>query len=343
MRLKTLLILIKFSLIKFFKEFRACLKREKFYCRSLQGKSQYSLSINSDLTVTCNCSDLWETNQIGDLKTQTLDEIFTSPLVMKFKKRLAGGRLAILDCALCSELRSSKDDIDIWAYKFPRRIIVENTINCHLNCLSCNRDRLRNLRSKNTLTIADIKLVSNILKHTGVKIISYFKQGEPFLSQTIKEEILILKENNPSAIVVSSTNGSAIDTKDKLEAALMLDHIFISLPGIDQGSISRYQRGADFDKSFRVMKEIIKLRGLKKKPVVEWKYVLFRWNDSEGMLLSAIKLAREAKVDVLSFWKTLSPLYGFSYRYYLGYKYFQNFGQHSWKGRKIDFRRLKAE
>jgi hypothetical protein len=51
--------------------------------------------------------------------------------------------------------------------------------------------------------------------------------------------------------------------------------------------------------------------------MVEWKYVVFNWNDRERMLVEAVQRAREAKVDGISFWPTVSPFYGFSWRYML--------------------------
>jgi hypothetical protein len=64
------------------------------------------------------------------------------------------------------------------------------------------------------------------------------------------------------------------------------------------------------------MKELESLklsRGLNK-PVIEWKYILFRWNDNKLLTSKAIRLAKEAKIDRLSFWFTYSPIYGISWK-----------------------------
>jgi hypothetical protein len=50
------------------------------------------------------------------------------------------------------------------------------------------------------------------------------------------------------------------------------------------------------------------------KPVIEWKYILFRWNDNKLLTSNAIRLAKEAKIDRLSFWFTYSPIYGISWK-----------------------------
>jgi len=60
--------------------------------------------------------------------------------------------------------------------------------------------------------------------------ILYFGYGEPFLSPRIHEELSILRDYNPDALITSSTNGRPIDTDQKREAALM--HIAFIYPAL---------------------------------------------------------------------------------------------------------------
>jgi hypothetical protein len=329
-------------ILKIYLEISAFFLRKKFYCLSLQGKSHYGISINCDLSVSCNCADIFGNGIIGNLKHQTLDQIFSSDRVLKFKQRLSRGRLAIIDCATCIELRASKQVPDLKSTGSPEKIIIENTINCPLQCLSCKRERIKKLRTQSSLTSDDIKLLSKTIKNAGVKLIFFFNQGEPFSSDMIKEEITTLRHDNPHVFIKTSTNGMAIDSKEKAEAAQLMDHIIFSLDGPDQKTVSRYQRGINFHVVLNKMKELKELRGSREKPVIEWKYVLFRWNDSPSCLNKAMKLAQEAKIDMISFCKTSYPLYGISYRYYLGFKYFKNIGRPSLKGREVDFRKMQS-
>ena len=323
---------------RFSKEICALIAREAFYCTSLQGEANYGITINSDLTVSCNCSGLYGFGKLGDLRNQTINEILSNETSNCFRAELARGKLPIIDCVACQNLHRSKDVPDINKHEIPKSILLENTVNCNLNCLACKRTSILRNRTKRSMTPDDIEFISLQFKDMGVEKVYYFNQGEPFFSDNIKEEIQSIKRYNPDINLLVSTNGQLLDSKDKQTAALMFDHIFFSIHGSDQESISRYQRGADFKRAYLNMKELIELRGSKKKPVIEWKYVLFRWNDKESLLDNAIVLAKEAKVDILSFWKTTFPAYGISYRYYLGFRYFQEYGVSSWKGREIDFR-----
>jgi hypothetical protein len=72
---------------------------------------------------------------------------------------------------------------------------------------------------------------------------------------------------------------------------------------------------------------------------LEWKYLLFNWNDKRWMIERAIEMAKEAKVDAISFWPTNNPFYGISWRYRLGV--LNDIGVGTWKGREVDLRAVK--
>ena len=52
-------------------------------------------------------------------------------------------------------------------------------------------------------------------------------------------------------------------------------------------------------------------RGLSQ-PLIEWKYLLFNWNDRRPVIDRAIEMAKAAGVDAISFWPTHNPFYGMS-------------------------------
>src|SRR5471030_2386752 len=49
-------------------EMRAKITGQKFYCSALAGDSEYNITINSDLTVSCNCQDYDGSGHLGDLR-----------------------------------------------------------------------------------------------------------------------------------------------------------------------------------------------------------------------------------------------------------------------------------
>tara|TARA_Y100000034_G_C6791921_1_gene354662 strand:- start:334 stop:909 length:576 start_codon:yes stop_codon:yes gene_type:complete len=188
------------------------------------------------------------------------------------------------------------------------------------------------------MSLDDVKFLSEKLKNLDLISIHYYNQGEPFISKNIKKEVSILKKDHPLTEITTSTNGQLIDSDEKRQAAMLFDHIYFSIDGATQDSVEKYQKGADFEKAYKNMADLVKLRGKKKKPVIEWKYVLFRWNDSFQLMKKAVNMAKKAGADKISFIRTLNPIYGFSYRFFLRYKYFNNFGFLSPVGRHIVFR-----
>src|SRR5271169_5995808 len=66
--------------LKYYLEWSARLKGQRFYCRSLGGESEYNMTINCDLTVSCNCQDYNGSGHIGDLNKNSFKEVFFGPV-----------------------------------------------------------------------------------------------------------------------------------------------------------------------------------------------------------------------------------------------------------------------
>jgi MoaA/NifB/PqqE/SkfB family radical SAM enzyme len=201
----------------------------------------------------------------------------------------------------------------------PEGIMVENTALCNLHCIACNRASIASIRRKTRMSLDDIRKVSSAIRENGIKKLFFFKYGEPFLSPTIYEELRLIREQNPHLLIVISTNGAVIETQKQREAALFADQIYFSIHGISDEILSNYQRGGSFTKAFENMREVVRLRNAagRKRPLCEWKYVLFNWNDRPEMVAAAATLAKEIGVDAISFWPTNAPYYGKSWRYYV--------------------------
>ena len=323
-------------------EWQTRLQGKAFYCNALSGESNYNVSINSDLTLSCNCSDFDDSGILGDLSKNTLPEVFHGKVATAFRQQLAAGRLPLAKCTRCSDLRTaSKEEAARYRdqYDLPRKgIMVENTILCNLKCLGCTQAITAEMRAKKTINLVDLKRISLMLQEHRIERVAYFKSGEPFLSPRLKEELVMIREDNPNLEIWLSTNGMLMNTDRKREAAMLLDEVIVSLDGMDDVTVAKYQVGSSFTKAYQNMCDLVKYRNAqgRRKPTIEWKYVLFNWNDRPEMIQRAIELAREAQVDKVSFWPTTMPWHGISWRYYLG-RFFQTIGEPSWKGREIVF------
>lgn len=336
--LNNFIIALLRKILKATKELNAKLTGKGFYCKALSGMSDYSISINCDMSVSCSCQDHDGSGYMGSLMSENFADIFNGPIAKKNRYKLAGGNLPLLLCTTCRELRAAdKNKVLFYAahYSFPKNgIMIENTVCCNMDCVSCNRSLILNARKKRNLSLEDVKKVSLLIKQNNIEFVNFFKLGEPFLSPTIYEEIKIIREDNPGIKICTSTNGMLLDNVTKREAALMLDHIIFSIDGNNERTLQKYQRNSSFKNSYSNMKELVRYkasRGLSL-PIIEWRYLLFNWNDKKSMILEAIDLANESGIDIISFLPAINPIYGISWRYYLS-GFFKTIRQISLKDR----------
>jgi len=191
------------------------------------------------------------------------------------------------------------------------------------------------------MSLQDVEFIAKIAKEYSIQWIHYFKLGEPFLSPTISEEMKIIRRyrNYAMPAIATSTNGLVLDLKDKIEAALLMDHIYFSIDGINQGMVEKYQRRGNFERSYHNMANLVAERNLRgqKKPVIDWKYVVFNHNDRPSYIKQAIDLVWEAQVDMISFWQGGGSQDLVSHAF-TNDEFFKTLGRLSWKGREIDFR-----
>ena len=314
----------------------------KFYCNALAGESEYDITVNSDLTVSCNCQDYDGSGHIGDLRKSTFEEVFFGPVAQKFRDDLAKGKIPISTCARCGDLcRLPKKDSAPPKPRLPYRgMLLENTVVCNVDCIGCAREGAANIRVGKTMPLAELSQMADLAARLGMQRIFYLNLGEPFLSPTICQELPLLRAKNPDAYIRISTNGVLLNTDAKREAALNLSDIQFSVHGISDEMCGKYMMRGSFEKAFAAMKAMVAYRDARglKAPILEWKYLLFNWNDSPKTIARAIEMAKEIGVDLISFWPTNNPFYGISWRWRLGR--FKNVGLESWKGREV-FLRIK--
>src|SRR3954471_13442021 len=62
--------------LKLYYEWSARLKGQRFYCSALAGQSDYNITVNCDLTVSCNCQDYDGSGHFGDLNKTSFKEAF---------------------------------------------------------------------------------------------------------------------------------------------------------------------------------------------------------------------------------------------------------------------------
>src|SRR5579872_674482 len=165
----------------------ARLQGKAFYCSALHGQSDYNITINSDLTVSCNCQDYDGSGHIGDLKKDSFEKVFHGPVAQGFRESLAKGKLPIKSCTRCGDLRriarskipgdflnggaqpgngvpittarngntaSQSGDSEWPAVRLPYRgLLLENTVLCNIDCLGCDRQSAALIRTQKQMSL----------------------------------------------------------------------------------------------------------------------------------------------------------------------------------------------
>ena len=326
-------------------EWRARITGRNFYCDALIGESEYGITINSDLTVSCSCQDYDGSGHLGDLRKNTFEEVFYGPVSQKFTADLTRGKVPIPTCVRCGDFRRmARGQTAPATPRLPYRgMLLENTVICNVDCIGCARETAASLRVGKQMPLAELSQMADLAARLGMQQIFYLNLGEPFLSPNIGKELPLLRAKNPDCRIVVSTNGVLLNTDAKREAALSLSHILFSVHGINDAMSERYMKGGNFEKAYAAMRDMVAYRNARgvREPILEWKYLLFNWNDHPDHIEQALAMAQEIGVDILSFWPTNNPFYGVSWRYRLGLM--NHIGAACWKGREIDFRNKPEE
>jgi len=366
--------------LQLYLEWSARLRGKRFYCSALAGESEYNITVNCDLTVSCNCQDYNGSGHMGDLNKNSFQEVFFGPKAQHLRTELAKGKLPIVTCARCGDLKTvCKSQVKVmkpmpgsvlntngngtpngsrqehpeelpeqlFAGPEPRLpyrgMLLENTVRCNIDCIGCDRQSAARIRTTLQMDLAKLSRMADLVSELGLQQLFYLNLGEPFLSPNIGEELPLLRKKNPDCRIVISTNGIILNNDMKREAALSASHLLFSIAGTSDPMLKKYEHHGSFEKAYANMKALVQYRNARglSQPLIEWKYLLFNWNDRRHMIERAIEMAKEAGVDAISFWPTNNPFYGYSYRYRLGL--LNHVGVKNWKGRELDLRSPRPE
>ena len=187
--------------LKRYFEWSARLKGQRFYCRALGGESEYNMTINCDLTVSCNCQDYDGSGHIGDLNKNSFKDVFFGPVARHFREELAKGKLPIMTCTRCGDLErvpksqsravtgvpggvaraasgtETDPDGQIFAGPMPRLphrgMLLENTVRCNIDCIGCDRQSAARIRTTTQMDLDKLSRMADLARTwAGIIVLS---------------------------------------------------------------------------------------------------------------------------------------------------------------------------
>lgn len=295
--------------------------RKRPYCRHIYEGS--NLMIISNGQVCCTYGDNRGSSNVGNIKERTLAEIFHGKEYTNLRNQFLMGKIPFSECIRCDGFR-------IMPYNFrppevahfPKRVHLETQAYCNLNCFSCHRSIIANVRGNEMRMKSSLveRIVQEVGKSKQVKEFNLFGYGEPFLDPRTVSIVEKVSEERPDIHTRISTNGIPLSNM-KLSRRVVysgLKKLVFSIDGIDQTTYEKYQRGGKLNLALKGLENVlVARRDLNfQTPRVIWQCLLFRWNDQTNHIKKAREIAEQLGVDELDFQFTISPITGISRRYF---------------------------
>jgi hypothetical protein len=166
----------------------------------------------------------------------------------------------------------------------------------------------------------DFELFRKVIDEVGPSLgrIDFFNYGEAFLHKRAVEMCEYIKSRYPRVDLYTSTNGTAFSEETARRLVHSgIDEVTFSIDGARPESYVQYRQRGKFDVALRNLRAMVdeKRKWNRDLPFLNWRYILFRWNDSDAEMNEARRLAAEIGVDRLCWEITDHPEDAFSRRF----------------------------
>jgi len=280
----------------------------------------------ADGRLSCGCADPYARRILGDARQATVSQVWTGPTASALRRDIvAGGSTFCGDCPLKLPLR--KDEApparDLAVGPLPGRLYVECTAACNLSCYQACCAPETGITRTRQAGMLDYDLFRRVIDEAGPLLgrIDFFNYGEAFLHRRAVEMCEYIKAHFPHIYLYTSTNGLALSADQARRLVHSgIDEVTFSIDGASQDAYVRYRQRGDFAKTtgtLRLMAEE-KARSGRDVPFLNWRYILFRWNDSDEEMDRARTLADQFGVDRLCWELTDHPEDAYSRRFVPG-------------------------
>jgi MoaA/NifB/PqqE/SkfB family radical SAM enzyme len=290
-----------------------------------------------DGRIVCGCADPYGRRVLGDAKTASVAEIWNDSTIATLRADLnAGGSRFCGDCPLKLPLRGEEPvERPLDAGRLPNRLYIECTAACNISCRDACCAPETGITKTRGAGMLDFDLFRNVVDEAGPALvrIDFFNYGEAFLHKRAIEMCEYIKSRFPHIYLYTSTNGLMF-TEESAKRLVHsgIDEVTFSIDGASQDSYVQYRQRGKFDVAIRNLQVMTqeKRRARRDLPHLNWRYILFKWNDSDAEMNRARVLAAEIGVDRLSWEITDHPEHAFSRRFAPGTPDFESIRHEIW-------------
>ncbi|NUO09145.1 MAG: SPASM domain-containing protein [Candidatus Brocadia sp.] len=180
---------------------------------------------------------------------------------------------------------------------YPVKMRLDPSNYCNIHCELCPTGTKAEGRTQGFMSFSTFK---KIVDECGAYLweIGLFNWGEPLLNKEIFKMVKYAKGRKIDVNISTNLNYFNDDICVKLIES-GLNKLIISLHGASQESVTRYQKGCNFQSVIKNMEKIVSMRERleSKTPFIQWRFLVNRYNENE--IEKAMELSKNLKVDKL--------------------------------------------
>ncbi len=291
-----------------------------------------------DGRLVCGCADPYGRRVLGDARVSTIRDVWTGPVITALRTDLNGGGSTFCgDCPL--KLPLKRDDSPtvrtVDAGQGPGRLFIECTAACNISCAEACCAPETGITRTRQAGMLDFDVFRRVVDEVGPTLgrIDFFNYGEAFLHKRAIEMCEYIKSRFPQIYLYTSTNGLAFTEEGARRLVHSgIDEVTFSIDGASQGSYEKYRQRGRFDVAISRLRSMAdeKRRSGRDLPFLNWRYILFTWNDSDEEMNRARTLAADTGVDRLCWEITDHPISAFSRRFVPGSVDFEAIKRETW-------------
>jgi hypothetical protein len=260
---------------------------------------------------------------LGDARRSSVHDVWTGPVISQLRADLnAGGSKFCGDCPLKLPLRKNDAAVarSLDAGTLPARMYVECTAACNISCAEACCAPETGITRTRQAGMLDFDLFTRVVDEVGASLvrIDFFNYGEAFLHKRAVEMCEYIKRRFPSIYLYTSTNGLALsEERARRLVHSGIDEVTFSIDGATQDTYARYRQRGRFDTALATLRAMAdeKRRSARDLPFLNWRYILFTWNDNDEEMSRARELACDIGVDRLCWELTDHPEQAYSRRF----------------------------
>jgi hypothetical protein len=279
-----------------------------------------------DGRIVCGCADPYGKRVLGDARTSSVHDVWSGPIVSGLRGDLnAGGSKFCGDCPLKLPLKKDEaaPERSIDTGPLPSRMYIECTAACNISCTEACCAPETGITRTRQAGMLDFDLFRRVVDEAGPSLvrIDFFNYGEAFLHKRAVEMCEYIKTNFPNVYLYTSTNGLALtEAQARRLVHSGIDEVTFSIDGATAESYLKYRQRGRFDVAIANLRAMAdeKRKAGRDLPFLNWRYILFTWNDSDAEMARARELAADIGVDRLCWELTDHPENAYSRRFVPG-------------------------